>query len=232
MMTSQSFDATIDTMSRASGVDTVKGTRAIGAGLFVALLLAACGESSPAAPAPSEPAGTWSGTVTHRWSQTVEQSGEGTRSAITQTYEATVQVSSTQADIGAWELTGQATVKASFDSDYESRLTTPLGPCNTHYTDKVPLTTFSGAVEGGLEIVEGFYQFHVSIPGFDGAISTAVRDDTGCAGGNTTETNPWPVAPVTVGGNGNVTSPSVISGSTIRPVDNGEDVTTWNLTRD
>jgi hypothetical protein len=36
---------------------------------------------------------------------------------------------------------------------------------------------------------------------------------------------------VTVGGSGNATNPSVISGSTTRPVDNGEDITTWNLTR-
>jgi hypothetical protein len=203
---------------------------AIGSGLLMVWLLAACAEGT--APSPEETAsadGTWSGTVTRIWKESVEQSGEGVDSLITQSYEAVVQVSSIQADVGAWELAGNAEILSSFKSDYKSRTTTPLGPCNVHYTDDAKASG-SVQVEGGLEAGDGFYQFHLSIPGLDGSNDT-VRDDSGCRGPNNIETTPWSVAPITAAGSGDLTDPDHISGSTTEPREGGEDTVTWDLTR-
>ena len=205
-------------------------TEAIGSGLLMVWLLAACAEGTT--PSPEETAsasGTWSGTVTRIWSESVEQSGEGVDSLITQSYEAVVRVSSIQADVGAWELAGTAEIISSFTSDYESHTTTPLGPCNVHYTDDAKARG-SVQVEGGLEAGDGFYQFHVNIPGLDGQNET-VRDDSGCRGPNNSETTPWPVAPITAAGSGDLTDPDHISGSTTEPREGGEDTVTWDLTR-
>jgi hypothetical protein len=78
-------------------------TKAIGSGLLVVWLLSACAEGTAAPPADEETAwdGTWSGTLTRTWSESVGQSGGGVQSVITQSYEAVVQISSTQVDIGA-----------------------------------------------------------------------------------------------------------------------------------
>jgi len=206
---------------------------AIGAGLVVVWLLAACSQGS----APAEPAeggttptdGTWSGTVTRTWSERVEQSGDGVHSLITQSYEAVVRISSNQVDVGGWELFGNAELISSYTSDYESHTTTSLGPCNIHYTDDAK---GNGTVQvtGGLETGDGFYQFHVYIPGLDGSNET-VRDDSGCSGPNNSETTPWSVAPMPAGGSGDLIDPNHISGSTTQPRQGGEDSVTWDLTR-
>jgi hypothetical protein len=178
----------------------------------VVWLLAACSQgTAPAEPAEETAAthGTWSGTVTRTWSERVEQSGDNDHSLITQSYEAVVQVSSNQVDVGAWELFGNAELISSYTSDYKSHTTSPLGPCNIHYTDDAK---GNGTVQvtGGLEAGDGFYQFHVQIPGLDGNNET-VRDDSGCSGPNNSETTPWSVALITAGGSGDLTDPNHIA---------------------
>jgi hypothetical protein len=218
---------------------------------LVAILLAACTGTPGAATTEVEPtsspstqvgavpggppggggggggAGGGDSSVTREWSETVTESGGGVRSVIHQEYKAVVRVTLTKVDIHAWTITGQATITAAFTSDYESRMTTPLGPCNVHYTDDA-----SGggtvAVEGGLEASDGTYQFHVNIPGLDGTNDT-VRDDSGCNGSNNRETTPWSVAPDLVGGSGQYTGSS-ISGSFTKPREGGQDAATWRFT--
>lgn len=204
-------------------------SEAIGSGLLIVWLLTACAEGT--APPPEETAsmgGTWSGTVTRIWNESVEQSGEGMHSLTSQSYRAVVLVSSVEGE-GAWELAGKAEIVSSFTSDYERRTTTPLGPCKVHYTDDARASG-SVQVEGGLEAGDGFYQFHLNIPGLDGSNDT-VRDDSGCHGPNNRETTPWSVAPITAGGSGDLTDPDHISGSTTAPREGGEDTVKWDLTR-
>jgi hypothetical protein len=98
-----------------------------------------------------------------------------------------------------------------------------------HYTDDAKASG-SVQVEGGLEAGDGFYQFHVNVPGLDGTNET-VRDDSGCRGPNNSETTTWSVAPITAGGSGDLTDPSHISGSTTEPREGGEDTVKWDLTR-
>ena len=112
-------------------------------------LLSACGSASQApshgraasnpsnapvqanAPAQSNPpGGTWTGTLRRQEEQTVEESGGGTASKITQTYDATVTIRATAVDAGRWTLAGQATITGTFSSDWVSRQTSSLGPCN------------------------------------------------------------------------------------------------------
>jgi hypothetical protein len=203
--------------------------KAMGSILLVAGLLAACGGgATPMAEASEGTEGTWSGTVKRRWEEIVEQAGEGMESKTVQFYEAVVQISSVQVDVGAWELSGNADIVSTFTSDYKSRTTSPLGPCNVHYTDDAK-GSGSVAVEGGLEAGDGFYQFHVNVPGLDGSNDT-VRDDSGCRGPNNRETTPWPVAPITVGGSGDLTDPDHISGSS-ETRDGAKETVTWDLRR-
>lgn len=205
-----------------------------GSFLLVLGLVAACGGG--AAPPPtaeasedSAPAGgSWSGTVTRRWEEIVEQTGEGMESKTAQFYEVVVRLSSAQVDVGAWELTGDAEIVSTFTSDYKSSTTSSLGPCNVHYTDDAK-GSGTVEVEGGLEAGDGLYQFHVNVPGLDGSNET-VRDDSGCRGPNKTETTPWPVAPIRLGGSGDLTDPDHISGST--ETQNGaKETVTWDLRR-
>ena len=205
-------------------------TKAIGASLLVSML-AACSEETSPLPAAGETApadGTWSGVVTRTWSESVEQSGDAVQSLVSQSYKAVVQVSSTQVDVGVWELGGDAEIVSTHTSDYQSHTTTSLGPCNVHYTDDAK-GNGSVEVEGGLEAYDGFYQFHLNIPGLDGSNQT-VRDDSGCGGPNNSETTPWSVAPITVGGSGNLAGSNHVSGSTSEPREGGEDTVTWDLT--
>lgn len=172
--------------------------------------------------------GGFDGSITRKWSERVTQSGDGFSSEITQQYMAVVQVTLTNVDIGGWEITGRADVTSSFTSDATSRMTTLLGaPCNTHYTDDA---SGSGTVTvtGGLEARDGFYQFYVDIPAVDGSNDT-VRDDSDCDGPNYREITPWPVGPITAAGNGDVTDPDVITGSSSEPREGGEDTITWSF---
>ena len=206
-------------------------TKVIGAGLLVVSMLAACDQGTSPLPTAEETAltnGTWSGVVTRIWSESVEQSGDGVHSLITQSYEAVVRVSSAQGAVGGWELAGNAEIVSTYTSDFQSRTTTSLGPCNVHYTDDAK-SRGTVQVEGGLEAYDGFYQFHVKIPGLDGSNQT-VRDDSGCHGQNNSETTPWSVAPITAGGSGDLTDSNHISGSTTEPREGGEDTVTWDLT--
>jgi len=207
-------------------------TKLIGVGLLVVSMLAACDQETPALPAAEETApvnGTWSGVVTRIWSERVEQSGDGSHSLITQSYKAVVQVSSTQVDVGGWELAGNAEIVSTYTSDVQNRMATLQGdPCNVHYTNDAK-GGGTVQVEGGLEAYDGFYQFHVNIPGLDGSNQT-VRDDSGCHGPNNSETTHWPVAPITAGGSGDLTDPNHILGSTTESREGGEDTVTWDLT--
>lgn len=206
-------------------------TMVIGAGLLLVSMLAACGQETSPLPAAGETAaenGTWSGVVTRTWSERVEQTSDSSQSLITQSYEAVVQVSSTQVDIGAWELAGNAEIVSTYTSDFQSHTTTSLGPCDVHYTDEAK-GNGSVQVEGGLEAHDGFYQFHVNIPGLDGSNET-VRDDSGCGGTNNSETTPWSVGSITAGGSGNLAGSNHISGSTTEPREGGDDTVTWDLT--
>jgi hypothetical protein len=169
------------------------------------------------------------GSITRTWSESVTQTGDGFSSVVTQQYTAVVQVNLTKVDVGGWEITGPATVTSSFTSDVTKRLATLLGaPCDVHYTDDA-----SGAgtvtVTGGLEAIDGFYQFFVDIPGVDGSNAT-VRDDSACDGPNDHETTLWQVAPMTAGGSGDFTDPGQISGSSSAPRPGGEDTVTWSFT--
>jgi hypothetical protein len=164
-----------------------------------------------------------------RWSESVTQSGGGVSSVITQTYTAVVAVTLTGGDPGSWTITGTADITGTYTSNYESRTTTPLGPCNVHYTDNASGGGKVDIVDGGLEARDGFYQFYVNIPGLDGSNST-VRDDSGCNGPNNRETTVWSIAPTTKGGSGEFTDPGHISGSHSEPREGGEDTVTWDFT--
>lgn len=166
--------------------------------------------------------------ITRSWSESVTQLGSGTSSVITQQYAATVNVSLTKVDEGAWTITGDANIVSAFTSDWVSRQTSSLGPCNVHYTDDA-MASGTVVVEGGLEARDGFYQFYVNIPGVDGSNAT-VRDDSGCNGPNNQETTPWSAAPITASGSGELTSPRTISGSSSAPREGGEDRVTWSFT--
>jgi hypothetical protein len=222
--------------------------RVVAALLLAILVLSACGSPSTSAspsasaslipvtgggsggpsPGPGGVGGGSDGRVTRTWSETVEEAGSGVRSVIHQQYQATVSINLTEVDVGAWAITGRAQITSSFTSLYESRTTTPLGPCNIRYTDDA---SAGGAVdvEGGLEARDGFYQFHVNIPGLDGTNRT-VRDDSGCNGPNNQETTPWTVAPILAAGNGDLTDPGHISGSFTEPRQGGEDTVSWDIT--
>ncbi len=167
------------------------------------------------------------GSITRTWSESVTQSGGGTSSVITQEYTAVVSVSLSKVDDGAWTITGPASISSAFTSDWVSNQTSPLGPCNVHYTDKAGASG-TVEVEGGLEARDGFYQFYVNIPGVDGSNAT-VRDDSGCNGPNKSETTPWSAAPITASGSGEMTSSRTISGSSSEPRTGGEDKVTWSF---
>jgi hypothetical protein len=173
------------------------------------------------------PGGGPAGSITRSWSESVTQSGDGTSSTITQRYAATVDLSLTKVDEGAWTVTGTASIESTYTSDWVSRQTSSLGPCNVHYTDDAAASG-TVAVEGGLEARDGFYNFYVNIPGLDGSNDT-VRDDSGCNGPNNQERTPWSVAPITASGSGDMTSPRAISGSTSTPRGGGEDTLTWSF---
>ena len=205
-------------------------------GLFAVLLVAACaGSPAPLAtwqPPSQEPglvSGTWTGTVTRHFTRTTTDSSEGQETRVTETYDATVAISSVSVDIEAWTLAGQATIKATQSSDYRGHFTSTLGTCDKHYTDE-DLAEGGSVVDGGLGADETSYEFHLNIPGFDGGTETSMRDETGCLGTRSTETNPWPVGPVNLSGSGDVTDPGSISGTRTTPTEGGEDTVTWSFT--
>ena len=173
------------------------------------------------------PGGGAASSITRSWSESVTQRGSGTSSVITQQYAATVSVSLTRVDVGAWTITGTANIVSAFTSDWVSQQTSSLGPCNVHYTDDA-MASGAVVVEGGLEASDGFYQFYVNIPGVDGSNAT-VRDDSGCNGPNNQETTPWSAAPITASGSGEMTSSRTISGSSREPREGGEDTVTWSF---
>jgi len=165
--------------------------------------------------------------ITRSWSESVIQRGSGTSSVITQQYAATVIVSLTKVDVGAWTIAGTATIMSAFTSDWVSQQTSSLGPCNVHYTDDAKASG-TVVVEGGLEASDGFYQFYVNIPGVDGSNAT-VRDDSGCNGPNNQETTPWSAAQMMASGSGDMTGSRAISGSSSVPREGGDDTVTWSF---
>jgi hypothetical protein len=182
------------------------------------------------ASAPSNPPdGTWTGTLHRKEEHTTEEAGDGTASRITQTYEATITIRATAVDVGRWTLAGPANIIGTFSSDWASRQTTALGPCNQHFTDDAEAKG-AGAIDGGLEIDDDFFQLTIHVPSADGTMSS-VRDDTGCFGSRTAETNPWTAAEERLGESGQLTDPNVISFTKREPDANGVVTTTWNLRR-
>ena len=181
--------------------------------------------------AQSSPAGgTWTGTLQRKEEHTTLQSGDGTSSKIIQTYEATITIRATAVDSGRWTLAGPANIIGTFTSDWVSTQTTPLGPCNEHYTDDAQAKGM-GVVDGGLEIDDDFFQLTVQVPGIDNGTMSSVRDDSGCRGSRTLENNPWAVSAQTLGDSGKLTDPNVISITKREPDANGIVTTTWNLRR-
>ena len=220
---------------------------------LVVLLSSACGSASepPAAdrsaasqasspanapaqsttPSPADPSGgTWTGTLRRQEDHTTVQSGGGNTSRIRQTYDATITIRATAVDIGRWTLAGPATIIGTFSSDWVSRQTSALGPCNQHYTDEAEAKG-TGVIEGGLEIDDDFFQLTVRVPGIDTGTMNSVRDDTGCFGSRTAESNPWTAAEETLGESGRLTDPNVISITRREPDPTGFVITTWNLRR-
>jgi hypothetical protein len=175
------------------------------------------------------PGGTWTGTLRRQEEQRFEKSGGGNASKITQTYDATITIRATAVDSGRWTLAGQANIIGTFSSDWVSRQTSSLGPCNVHYTDDAQAKG-AGVIEGGLEIDDDFFQLTVRVPGVDGTMNS-VRDDSGCFGSRTTDTNPWPAAEKTLGESGQLADPNVISVTRKEPDGTGVVTTTWNLRR-
>jgi len=173
--------------------------------------------------------GTWTGTLQRKEEHTTLQSGDGTSSKIIQTYEATITIRATAVDSGRWEIAGPANITGTFSSNWISNQTTPLGPCNVHYTDDAQAKA-TGVVEGGMEIDDGLFQLRVQVPGADGTMSS-VRDDSGCRGTNTSENNPWAVSEQTLTESGKLTDPNVISVTRREPDPTGVVTTTWNLRR-
>jgi len=139
--------------------------------------------------------------ITRSWSESVIQRGSGTSSVITQQYAATVIVSLTKVDVGAWTIAGTATIMSAFTSDWVSQQTSSS---------------------------DGFYQFYVNIPGVDGSNAT-VRDDSGCNGPNNQETTPWSAAQMMASGSGDMTGSRAISGSSSVPREGGDDTVTWSF---
>jgi len=174
--------------------------------------------------------GTWTGTLQRKEEHTTLQSGDGTSSKIIQTYEATITIRATAVDSGRWTLAGPANIIGTFTSDWVSTQTTPLGPCNEHYTDDAQAKGM-GVVDGGLEIDDDFFQLTVQVPGIDNGTMSSVRDDSGCRGSRTLENNPWAVSAQTLGDSGKLTDPNVISITKREPDANGIVTTTWNLRR-
>lgn len=202
-------------------------------GALVVAVLSACGAkpetaSESPSPPPAARGGGPDGSITRNWSETVTQSGGGTSSVITQQYMAVIRVSLSKVDEGAWTISGPASISSTYTSDWRSNQASALGPCNVHYTDNASASD-TVAVEGGLEARDGFYQFHVNIPGADGSNAT-VRDDSGCNGPNNRETTPWSAAPTTASASGDITDARTISGSLSTPRRDGEDTLTWNFT--
>ena len=175
------------------------------------------------------PGGTWTGTLRRHEEHTTQESGGGNASKITQTYDATITIRATAVDSGRWTLAGQATIIGTFSSDWVSRQTSSLGPCNVHYTDDAQAKG-AGVIEGGLEIDDDFFQLTVRVPGVDGTMNS-VRDDSGCFGSRTTESNPWTAAEETLGESGKLADPNVISVTRKEPDATGVVTTTWNLRR-
>jgi hypothetical protein len=167
-------------------------------------------------------------TLTRKWNTVVNTSGDGSSSVVTEDSLAEVHFTLTKVDIGSWTITGTAAVTGSFTSDFQSHTVTSLGPCDTHYTDNAS-GAGTGAVTGGLEARDGFYNFYIAIPGVDGSNDT-VRDDSGCFGPNDRETTPWSVSSSTPTESGNMTDPDHISGSTNTPTAGGSEVITWSIT--
>ena len=114
-------------------------------------------------------------------------------------------------------------------SDWVRRQTSAPGSCNQHFTDDAEARG-TGVIDGGLEIDDDYFQRTVRVPGADGAMDS-VRDDTGCFGSRTAESNPWAGAERTLGESGQLADPNVISVTRKEPEGNNVVTTTWNLRR-
>ena len=163
--------------------------------------------------------GAGSSTVTLAWTEKVDRSGSGATDLVTQDYKAVAHLTLTRVDVGAWTITGRADVSGSFKEDFKS-------DC-AHYTDNA---SGSGTVDvsGGLEAVDGSYQFHLDILGVTGSNAT-VRDDSPCGGPNNAETTEWTIAPANSGGDGTYTDLHHITGTSTKPRTGGNETLNWDL---
>ena len=217
-------------LAACAGTATPGGTAQTGATTQSGATAQPAGTASPMSEDTGLISGTWSGTVTRHYTETTTTTSDSDSTALTVTYDATVLISSTLVDINGWTLTGPATIKATSSSDYRAHFTSTLGNCDKHYHDE-DLAKGGSSAKGGLGISDdATYEFTLSIPGFESGTETAMRDETGCLGSSNTEVSPWPVGPVTLEGSGDVTDPTLLSGTASKPVANGgQDIVTWSL---
>jgi hypothetical protein len=176
--------------------------------------------------------GEWTGQITHTWSQTIDEVDAEGYLRAKQTYEALVQITSTQTDFHSWELSGQGTVVASWTWEKDGQMDTPLGPCHQHYTDLVPknvpkaVAVLAGGLGSGA--VGDLYDFHVNLEGFE-LVNHTVRDDTGCFGGRYVEDTPWPVAPMLLSASDTIADPTHLTGTRDTSQSGDDDILTWDL---
>ena len=163
--------------------------------------------------------GAGSSIVTLAWTEKADRSGSGATDLVTQDYKAVAHLTLTRVDVGAWTITGRADVSGSFKEDFKS-------DC-AHYTDNA---SGSGTVDvsGGLEAVDGSYQFHLDILGVTGSNAT-VRDDSPCGGPNNAETTEWTIAPASPGGDGTYADLHHITGTSTKLRTGGDETLTWDL---
>ena len=195
--------------TRRTGFEHLEGmlmTKSGASSLLLVLLLSACKPGMPPGAQTEGPrqtrepdetqrpdvsAGTWTGTMTYRFSESVSQTGGDVTSESSQKYEATVRIRSEQVDTGRWNLVGDADITAERSIFFLSSFDSPLGRCEERHTDEAKAVGVAVAIEnGGLEISDDFYQFTVQLPDVEGS-ETSERKYTGCGGTNETDTHSW-----------------------------------------
>ena len=152
-------------------------TRAFASLLLLCSTSWGCGPPPPQAPAKTNQqnasGGTWTGSLTYRWSESVDRSGGGVTSTASQSYEATVQIGSQAGDTDRWTLIGDATIAAARTIVFEQTIVSNLGSCTEKHRDEAKAKG-TGHIEGGLEISDDFYQYTVLLPVVAGS-ETSVR---------------------------------------------------------
>ena len=184
-------------------------------------------QQPPAQTGQNAPSGTWTGTLTYTWSETVNSSSGGVTSTASQSYEAKVNVSSQAVDTDRWTLAGEATILAERKIFFKQTIVSSLGSCTEEHRDDAKANG-NGQIEGGLEISDDFYQLTVRLPVVAGSEESVRINSGACGSSTTTDVHPWPTSPISTGGSGSLPNPNRVSGSSPGP--SGGTVT-WSLTR-